>query len=157
MPTKKNTQNTEIVATNDTQEIAPTNIDQIMSGNGDFINTMNLSSNEGKIATINALNTAMSLKDAKDTVLDIQDCITMPGTRKGRNGMPDSECINTYLIDTDGNAWFTQSDGIARSVKTIALMFPDFGKNNTDKCLHLKVIERQLNNGNTIKSLALDI
>lgn len=138
-------------------ELAPAvNLDQVMSKNGAFINTMNMTTTEGKITTINALNNAISLKEAKDTVLDVCDCITMPGTRKGRGGMPDTECQNTYLIDTNGNAWFTQSDGIARSVRMIAMMFPDFGKSTTDACLHVRVDERELANGNTIKNLVID-
>lgn len=153
MATKKNTEMAPVEET----EIVTVNFDDITSGNGDVINTLNLSTTEGKVATINALNNAMSLKDAKDAVLDICDCITMPGVRKGRNGMPDMECVNTYLIDTEGNAWFTQSDGIARSVKMIAMMFPDFGKNTPDGCLHVKVDSRELNNGNTIKNLVLDM
>ena len=163
MPTKKNavefeevTETTDMAVADNGEQMPAVSMEQVMSANGNFLNTMNLATNEGKITTINALNNAMSLKDAKDTVLDICDCITTPGTRKGRNGMPDTECQNTYLIDTEGNAWFTQSDGIARSAKMIAMMFPDFGKSTTDGCLHIKVDERQLANGNTIKNLVID-
>lgn len=156
MATKK-TETTEIVEAT-TTEITPTvNMEDIMTSNGNMINTMNLATDEGKISTLNAVNNAMSLKDAKDTALDVCDCITMPGIRKGRNGMPDTECQNTYLIDTQNNAWFTQSDGIARSVKMIAMMFPDFGKSMKDKCLHLKVEAKELANGNTIKTLVIDM
>ena len=147
----------ELVTTNDNVEIAPVvNLEQVMSKNGSFLNTVNMTNDEGKIAVLNAINSAISLKEAKDTVLDVCDCITMPGTRKGRNGMPDTECQNTYLIDTEGNAWFTQSDGIARSVRSIAMLYPDFGKSRTDGCLHVRVDERQLANGNTIKNLVID-
>lgn len=156
MPTKK-TETTELAQTENNEVMPAVNMEQIMSSNGSFMNTMNLATNEGKIATLNAVNSALSLKDAKDTVLDICDCITMPGVRKGRNGAPDTDCQNTYLIDTEGNAWFTQSDGIARSVRMIAMMFPDFGKTMEDKCLHVKVDSKELANGNTIKSLVLDM
>lgn len=155
MATKKT--ETEELAVRESEELVPVvNIEEVMSSKGNFLNTMNLATEDGKIATINALSSALSLKDAKDTVLDICDCITMPGTRKGRNGMPDTECQNTYLIDTSGNAWFTQSDGIARSVRTIVVMFPDFGKSTKNGCLHLKVLEQSLPNGNTLKSLVVD-
>ena len=140
----------------DTSMMPVIDVESVMSKDGNMINTMNLATVDGKIDTINALNAAISLKDAKDTVLDICDCITMPGIRKGRNGMPDVECTNTYLIDTSKQAWFTQSDGIARSVKMIAMMFPDFGKNNPDGCLHVRVQENNLANGNTIKSLVIN-
>lgn len=154
----KKTETTEIVETENTEMAPVVNIDDVMSANGNWINTMNLSTFEGKAATINALNSALSLKDAKDTVLDICDCVTTSGMRKSRDPrVPDTECQNTYLIDTTGNAWFTQSDGIARSVRMIAMMFPDFGKNTPDGCLHLKVQANELPNGNTIKSLVLDM
>lgn len=153
----KKTDNTELAQTENTEIMPAVSMEQIMSANGSMINTMNLATVEGKVNTLNAVNSAMSLKDAKDTALDICDCITMPGIRKGRNGMPDTECQNTYLIDTEGNAWFTQSDGIARSVRMIAMMFPDFGKTMEDKCLHVKVESKELANGNTIKSLVIDM
>ena len=152
MATKKNTE----LATVENEEMAIVSMEDIMSSNGNIINTLNLSTNEGKISTLNAINNAQSLVDANDTTLDICDCITMPGVRKGRGNTPDTECQNTYLIDTKGNAWFTQSDGIARSVKMIAMLFPDFGKSTDDGCLHVHVDESTLKNGNSIKSLVVE-
>ena len=140
------------------EEIIPAvDFSVISTGNLNTINTVNMDTFEGKVNVLNALNNAMSLKQAKDAVLDICDCIVMAGVRKGRNGMADTECNNVYLIDTEGNAWFSQSDGIARSVKMIVMMFPDFGKSSDDKCLHVKVVEKELDNGNTIKTLVLDV
>lgn len=152
MATKKNDE----LATVDNDDMAIVSMEDIMSSNGNMINTLNLATNEGKINTLNAINNSQSLSDANDTTLDICDCITMPGIRKGRGNMPDTECQNTYLIDKSGNAWFTQSDGIARSVKMIAMLFPDFGKSTADGCLHVHVEENQLKNGNTIKSLVVE-
>lgn len=152
MATKKNTE----LANIETDEMAIVSMEDIMTSNGNMINTLNLATTEGKLDTLNAINNAQSLKEANDTTLDVCDCITMPGVRKGRNNMPDTECQNTYLIDTKGNAWFTQSDGIARSVKMIAMLFPDFGKSTDEGCLHMHVEEKQLSNGNTIKTLAID-
>lgn len=146
------TDNTEL-AMQDDQQTAMVTMEDVMSADGNFINTLNLDSFEGKIGTLNAINAAASLKDCGDSVIDVCDCITMPGVRNGRNGAPDTQCQNTYLIDVDGHAWFTQSDGIARSVSMIAMLFPDFGKSTPDGCLHIRVIENKLANGNTIKSL----
>lgn len=156
MTTKKMAEQFEEVT--ESTELAPTvNLEQVMSKDGSLLNTMNLATTEGKVQTINALNNAISLKEAKDTVLNICDCITMPGIRKGRGGAPDTECINTYLIDTEGNAWFSQSDGINRSVRMIAMMFPDFGKSTKEGSLPMHVDAKELANGNTIKSLVLDL
>ena len=119
-----------------------------------FINTYDLSSNEGKMKVVNAVNNSVPLKDFMDKELHIVDCITMPGIRKGRNGMPDSECINTHLIDVDGVSYFSQSDGVSRAIQMFAAMWPDFGKKSTDEgYLALKCVAQDLPNGNTLKTL----
>ena len=120
----------------------------------EFINTFNLESNEDKKKVVNAVNNSVPLKDYMEKELHICNCITMPGVRKGRNGMPDAPCTNTYLIDVDGVSYFSQSDGVARAVQMFAAMWPDFGRESTDVgCLALKCVEQELPNGNTLKSL----
>lgn len=128
---------------------------KVLSGNAVQINTLNTDTFDGKITALNALNNAVSLKDANSS-LKICDCIALPGVRKGRNNTADTECQNTYLIDIDGNAYFTQSDGIARSVRMIYMLFPDFGKSSDIGYLKVRVVEKKLPNGNTIKSLVVD-
>jgi len=128
---------------------------KVLSGNAVQINTLNTDTFDGKITALNALNNAVSLKDANSS-LKICDCIALPGVRKGRNNTADTECQNTYLIDVDGNAYFTQSDGIARSVRMIYMLFPDFGKSSDVGYLKVRVVEKKLPNGNTIKSLVVD-
>lgn len=128
---------------------------KVLSGNAVQINTLNTDTFDGKITALNALNNAISLKDANSS-LKICDCIALPGVRKGRNNTADTECQNTYLIDIDGNAYFTQSDGIARSVRMIYMLFPDFGKSSDVGYLKVRVVEKKLPNGNTIKSLVVD-
>ena len=119
-----------------------------------FINTFDLSTNEGKMKVVNATNNSVPLKDYMDTELHIVDCITMPGVRKGRNGMPDTECKNVYLIDEKGISYFSQSDGVSRAVQMFAAMWPDFGKHSTNEgYLAVKCIATELPNGNTLKSL----
>ena len=156
MTTKKIADTQELATTESAAIVTMEDVQRVVSKSG-AINTLNLDTFEGQVQTLNALNNAVSLKEAKDTVLDICDCITMPGVRKGRNGMPDTECTNVYLIDTSGTVWFSQSDGIARSVQQIATIRPDFGKAREEGCLHLHVMEKELPNGNTIKSLVIDI
>lgn len=119
-----------------------------------FINTFDLSTNEGKMKVVNATNNSVPLKDFMNTELHIVDCVTMPGIRKGRNGMPDTECKNTHLIDENGVSYFSQSDGVSRAVQMFAAMWPDFGKTSTKEgFLAIKCIEQKLPNGNTLKTL----
>ena len=119
-----------------------------------FINTFDLSTNEGKMKVVNATNNSVPLKDYMGVELHICDCVTMPGIRKGRNGMPDTECKNTHLIDVDGISYFSQSDGVARAVQMFAAMWPDFGKHTTDEgYLKVACTSQELPNGNTLKTL----
>ena len=119
-----------------------------------FINTFDLSTNEGKMKVINAVNDSVPLKDHMNEELHIVDCVTMPGIRKGRNGMPDTECKNTHLIDVNGVSYFSQSDGVSRAVQMFAAMWSDFGKKTTEQgYLAIKCIAQELPNGNTLKTL----
>lgn len=122
-----------------------------------FISTLDMGTVSGKIKVQNAFANAKSLNDVnEDEILWICDAIITPGIRKGRKGAPDTECQNTYLIDTDGNAYFTQSDGIARDINFIMYIFDDMGKNSTDNgFLKVKITEKKLPNGNTIKNAVL--
>ena len=118
-----------------------------------FVNTLSADTLEGKLATANALNTAVSLKDYEDTPLHIVDIIQTPGIRKARDkSQVDTPCDNTYLISADGTAYFTQSEGIARSVRNLLAIFPDFNK---PEGLTVVVTASVMANGNTIKSLSV--
>lgn len=156
MATKKNDTMEETM--NENTEIVPqVNATELAAQNTNMISTINTGTMQDRITVYNALNNAMSLAQADDAVLSIVNIIIMPGVRKGRNGQPDTECVNTYLIDTDDNAWFTQSDGIARSAKSLITMFFSAGLVSKENPLAIKVMEQKLQNGNTIKSLALDM
>ena len=121
-----------------------------------FISTLDMDSVAGKIKVQRAYANADSLNDVpKDTILKICDVIITPGIRKGRKGAKDTECQNTYLIDIDGNAYFTQSDGIARDVNFIMYIFDDMGKSTEQGYLNIQIIEKKLGNGNTIKNAVL--
>lgn len=118
-----------------------------------FINTCDLDTLDGKMRSANAINSAVSLNDHVGDVLRIVDVITMPGVRKGRNGQADTPCQNTYLIDADGITYFSQSDGVKRSINTTLSIFKkcDAGKGY----LPLVCKSDFLPNGNTIKTLVL--
>ena len=120
-----------------------------------YINTFDIQSDDGKIKVINSVNNSVPLKDYMDEELHIQDCITMPGIRKGRNGMPDTNCTNTHLIDVNGVSYFSQSDGVARAIQMFAALWPDFGKSTELGCLRIKCVAQDLPNGNTLKTLVI--
>ena len=121
-----------------------------------YINTFDMSTIEGKMTVINAVNQTESLNSHVGEILKINNCITMPGVRKGRNGAPDTECQNTILIDVDGVSYFSQSDGVARDINLIASVFKDFGKNTNPGYLELVCISRDLPNGNSLKSIVFN-
>lgn len=120
-----------------------------------FFNTIDTSTVVGKLNVLNAKNNAKSLKDIGDKEIVIVGAFTCAGVRKGRNGQPDTPCTSTYLLERSGIAFFSQSDGIARSARDIYEMFPDF--NAPDGGLKIKVATTKLDNGNTIKSLVVGV
>lgn len=118
-----------------------------------FVNTFDLETEEGKTSVLKAYNAAEPLNNHVGEALKICDVMTTPGIRKGRNGMPDAPCQNTYLIDIDGNAYFSQSDGVARSLQMFVALYPDMGKTSEKGYVELCCIEQAMNNGNTLKTL----
>lgn len=114
-----------------------------------------------KARVFNATSGAVSLSATAERdglVLDVVDIFQTVGVRKSRNVMlPDTPCVNTYLLTADGNTYMSQSDGIARSARDLVspAMFPDCGKSLPDGCLHLAVNVKPLDNGNTVKSLVI--
>lgn len=120
--------------------------------------TVDVNDRQGKNAVLRALNGAESLAASvpAGVVLEVTDFVITPGVRRSRNaGVSDTECLNIYIIVKDGRAFMTQSDGIARSVQQILAMYPNPGdlQDNANGFTAFKVVERTLNNGNTIKSL----
>ena len=109
-----------------------------------------------RLQVVSAMNNADSLNDHMDEVLRICDYIIMPGVRKGRGNNPDVECQNTYLVDVDKNVYFTQSDGVAKTLEQYLLFCPDLGKETMPNgYLPLMCVSRELSNGNTIKTLVI--
>lgn len=111
-----------------------------------FICTVDLSTDEGKVAVATALNGALPLKDYVNKELILKDVVTTSGVR----AVSGTTCTNTYLILADGKVLFSQSDGVARSIRTIvALWRGDFGEDGRK----IKCIEQRLNNGNSLKTI----
>lgn len=80
-------------------------------GDGCFC-TVDLNTEEGQNVALVALNGATPLKDLGDKPFLMKDIIQEPGTRAVSN----TPCVNTYIISDKKKVYFTQSDGIARSV-----------------------------------------
>nr|DAL31776.1 MAG TPA_asm: ssDNA binding protein [Bacteriophage sp.] len=91
-----------------------------------YICTMDNSTFEGKRAIVNARNNALSLNAIGDTPLTVIGAYTAPGVRSQTG----QKCVNVYLFANDGNTYFSQSQGIYRSVLDIYDMFPDFNAPN---------------------------
>lgn len=142
-------------------EVANTN--EIQTTDSDFnipagyICTVDINTIDGKIKAANALNGATPLKNHVSEDFVLADVITTSGIRSVSN-VP---CTNTYLITDGGDVYFTQSDGVARSVKTLVALFKGNFKNDVDENgeiknairVHVKCVEQPLNNGNTLKTL----
>lgn len=132
-----NVENTNALANTDNVEL------NIPDG---YICTVDRTTREGTIKVANALSDATSLADIGDKHFNLVDVITTPGVRS-RTG---EFCINTYLIDSKGNIYMTQSDGLKRSAQQIVGLFNgDFGEDG----IEVSVIEKKLNNGNILKTL----
>lgn len=132
----------EIIAATST-EIAHSDMEmEIPDG---YICTVDRTTREGTIKVANALSDAASLKDKGEEHFILTDVITTPGVRT-RTG---EACTNTYLLTADGEILMTQSDGIKRSAQQIVGLFGgDFGDG-----IEVAVISKELNNGNTLKTL----
>ncbi len=78
--------------------------------------------------------------------------MTEPGVRRSRDGIvPDMPCTNTTLVCEDGNAYFTQSEGIRKSADTLCKL----GVFEPGKAVALSVDVTKTGSGKTIKSLRM--
>lgn len=124
-------------------ETAQTNVDNYC-----HICTIDNSTFEGKRAIVNARNSALSLNGIGDTPITVIGAYTAPGVRS-QNGQ---KCVNVYLFAKDGKTYFSQSQGIYRSVLDIYDMFPDF---NAPDGILMVVKETPLGGGKSTKSLEI--
>jgi hypothetical protein len=113
-----------------------------------YICTMDNSTFEGKRAIVNARNSALSLNAIGDTTLTVIGAYTALGVRSQTG----QKCVNVYLFANDGNTYFSQSQGIYRSVLDIYDMFPDF---NAPNGIPVVVKKMSLGGGRSIKSLEI--
>lgn len=113
-----------------------------------YICTLDNSTFEGKRVIVNARNSALSLNAIGDTPLTIIGAYTAPGVRSQTG----QKCVNVYLFAKDGNTYFSQSQGIYRSVLDIYDMFPDF---NAPNGIPVTVKKTLLGSGKSTKSLEI--
>lgn len=103
----------------------------------------------------NAANSAKSLNAAIEGGVDVFNVIgvmTEPGVRRSRDANSvDTPCTNTTLVCEDGNAYFTQSEGIRKSVDTLCKL----GVFASGEVVALSVDVTKTGGGNTIKSLRM--
>lgn len=115
-----------------------------------FICTVDNKTFEGKRAIVNARNSAKSLNSyGEGKRLDVVGVYTAPAVRS-QTGQP---CTNVYLFTADGDTYFTQSEGINRSILDIVDMFPDMNAENGG--IPVVVNSTALGGGKSIKSLQI--
>lgn len=115
-----------------------------------FICTVDNHTFEGKRAIVNARNSAKSLNSyGEGKRLDVVGAYTAPAVRP-QTGQP---CTNVYLFTADGNTYFSQSEGINRSILDIVDMFPDMNAENGG--IPVVVNSTALGGGKSIKSLQI--
>lgn len=113
-----------------------------------YICTMDNSTFEGKRVIVNARNSALSLNGCGAEPLTVIGAYIAPGVRSQTG----QKCANVYLFGKDGKTYFSQSQGIYRSVLDIYDMFPDF---NAPDGITIAVKQTPLGGGRSTKSLEI--
>ena len=121
---------------------------QNIADNYRYICTMDNSTFEGKRAIVNARNSALSLNGRDAEPLTVVGVYIAPGVRSQTG----QKCANVYLFAKDGNTYFSQSQGIYRSVLDIYDVFPDF---NAPDGITVMVKQTPLVGGRSTKSLEI--
>ena len=105
-----------------------------------------------RVRMFNARNSATSLKNLGDTPIDIVDVMTQIGVR-ARSGNP---CQNTYIFTADGQVYFTQSNGLGKTINEVVDMVSgDFKTNTTNGYVKAQIKETPLSGGRSYKQFQL--
>ena len=100
----------------------------------------------------NAANNAVSLSTIGDTVFEAIGGMAKPGVRRSRDkNVPDAPCTDCIILCADGKAYFTKSEGIRKALDNLVGM----GVFDDVEPVKMRVVESQLANGNTLKTLEL--
>ena len=105
-----------------------------------------------RVRMFNARNSATSLKNLGDTPIDIVDVMTQIGVRT-RSGNP---CQNTYIFTADGQVYFTQSNGLGKTINEVVDMVSgDFKTNTTNGYVKAQIKETSLSGDRSYKQFQL--
>lgn len=105
-----------------------------------------------RVRMFNARNSATSLKNLGDTPIDIVDVMAQIGVR-ARSGNP---CQNTYIFAADGQVYFTQSNGLGKTINEVVDMVSgDFKTNTTNGYVKAQIKEMSLSGGRSYKQFQL--
>lgn len=105
-----------------------------------------------RVRMFNARNSATSLKNLGDTTIDIVDVMTEIGVR-ARSGNP---CQNTYIFTADGQVYFTQSNGLGKTINELVDMVEgDFKTNTTNGYVKVQIKETSLSGDRSYKQFQL--
>lgn len=105
-----------------------------------------------RVRMFNARNSATSLKNLGDTPIDIVDVMTQIGMRT-RSGNP---CQNTYIFTADGQVYFTQSNGLGKTINELVDMVEgDFKANTTNGYVKVQIKETSLSGDRSYKQFQL--
>lgn len=105
-----------------------------------------------RVRMFNARNNATSLKNLGDTPIDIVDVMTQIGVRT-RSGNP---CQNTYIFAADGQVYFTQSNGLGKTINELVDMVEgDFKANTTNGYVRVQIKETPISNDRSYKQFQL--
>ena len=114
-----------------------------------YICTVDITTMEGKLDVMNALNGCTPLSEHENETLLVKNIVTTQGIRSRTGDI----CTNTHLILADGTTLFSQSDGVARSVKVLVALFTINGVCDFGDGIPVKLVSQKLNNGNSLKTL----
>lgn len=114
--------------------------------------TFDLHTPANRVRVFNARNNALSLKNLGDAPIDVVDVMTQIGVRT-RSGNP---CQNTYIFAKDGQVYFTQSNGLGKTINELVDMVEgDFKANTTNGCVKVRIKETQLSGDRSYKQFQL--
>lgn len=105
-----------------------------------------------RVRIFNARNSATSLRNLEGTPIDIVDVMTQIGVRV-RSGNP---CQNTFIFSADGQVYFTQSNGLGKTVNELVDMVEgNFKANTTNGYVRVQIKETPLSGDRTYKQFQL--
>lgn len=139
----------EIMAVNENNALATSENSADFEIPRGYICTVDITTMDGKLDVMNALNGSTALAEHEDETLLVKNVVTTQGVRS-RTG---ETCTNTHLILADGTTLFSQSDGVKRSAEVLVALFTHNGVCDFGDGIPVKLVSQKLNNGNTLKTL----